>query len=51
MVWMTDTCFLTLRGDEPAVTNGKNPAQEPHLNLSAQAVTRGVGGMTVCYDI
>ncbi|KAG9097400.1 hypothetical protein FRC06_007588 [Ceratobasidium sp. 370] len=31
--------------DEPFVTNGKNPRQKEALNLSAQAVTRGTGGM------
>ncbi|KAG9083146.1 hypothetical protein FS749_006264 [Ceratobasidium sp. UAMH 11750] len=31
--------------DEPFVTNGKNPRQKNALNLSAQAVTRGTGGM------
>ncbi|EIN03465.1 pyranose 2-oxidase [Punctularia strigosozonata HHB-11173 SS5] len=33
-------------GDELPVTNGKNPSQEANLNLAAEAVTRGVGGMT-----
>ncbi|KAI0773530.1 pyranose 2-oxidase [Fomes fomentarius] len=31
---------------KPPVTNGKNPKQKVAGNLSAQAVTRGVGGMT-----
>ncbi|KAI0760589.1 pyranose 2-oxidase [Fomes fomentarius] len=31
---------------KPPVTNGKNPKQQVAGNLSAQAVTRGVGGMT-----
>lgn len=31
--------------NEPFVTNGKNPAQKEAVNLSAQAVTRGTGGM------
>jgi len=31
--------------DEPFVTNGKNPNQKEAFNLSAQAVTRGTGGM------
>ncbi|KAG9078640.1 hypothetical protein FS749_009304 [Ceratobasidium sp. UAMH 11750] len=31
--------------DKPFVTNGKNPKQKEAVNLSAQAVTRGTGGM------
>jgi len=31
--------------EEPFVTNGKNPRQRAAVNLSAQAVTRGTGGM------
>jgi len=31
--------------DKPFITNGKNPKQEEFNNLSAQAVTRGTGGM------
>lgn len=31
--------------DQPFVTNGKNPKQQEFNNLSAQAVTRGTGGM------
>ncbi|QRV88044.1 GMC oxidoreductase [Ceratobasidium sp. AG-Ba] len=31
--------------ETPFVTNGKNPEQDPATNLSAQAVTRGTGGM------
>jgi len=31
--------------EKPFVTNGKNPKQDAAVNLSAQAVTRGTGGM------
>jgi pyranose oxidase len=31
--------------EKPFVTNGKNPRQVEAINLSAQAVTRGTGGM------
>lgn len=37
---------LECRKNKPFVSLGKNPAQNPFLNLGAEAVTRGVGGMT-----
>lgn len=32
--------------EKPFISLGKNPAQNPFSNLGAEAVTRGVGGMT-----
>ncbi|GJE91247.1 pyranose 2-oxidase [Phanerochaete sordida] len=31
---------------QPFISLGKNPCQDPFVNLGAEAVTRGVGGMT-----
>nr|4MIH_A Chain A, Pyranose 2-oxidase [Phanerodontia chrysosporium]4MIH_B Chain B, Pyranose 2-oxidase [Phanerodontia chrysosporium]4MIH_C Chain C, Pyranose 2-oxidase [Phanerodontia chrysosporium]4MIH_D Chain D, Pyranose 2-oxidase [Phanerodontia chrysosporium]4MIH_E Chain E, Pyranose 2-oxidase [Phanerodontia chrysosporium]4MIH_F Chain F, Pyranose 2-oxidase [Phanerodontia chrysosporium]4MIH_G Chain G, Pyranose 2-oxidase [Phanerodontia chrysosporium]4MIH_H Chain H, Pyranose 2-oxidase [Phanerodontia ch len=35
--------------DKPFISLGKNPAQNPFVNLGAEAVTRGVGGMSTAW--
>ncbi|PSS38000.1 hypothetical protein PHLCEN_2v183 [Hermanssonia centrifuga] len=40
------TISKNFRQDKPFLSLSKNPAQDPFLNLGAEAVTRGVGGMT-----
>jgi pyranose oxidase len=40
------TYYAPYSKEKPFISLGKNPAQNPFVNLGAEAVTRGVGGMT-----